>query len=366
MLIYSYKLDKYVRCILFPKLLLIPNKYNMKGSFRRKIPYVTDIDLVSNIYPEIDETNIYEKLVNLICQLKNEPTIILVYITCGTDNRFKIETGSEMELEKIKSLLNDNEASQFDFILKKYSNNFDKKIFFINEMIWDHYKLRWTPNEVLQNKKILPGDIIIKFTDIIKNNTTVLMQYFVKIESYPIGIDVVFNYKQVDLMASYQKAAEYQFKLANYSKEYYYMLFPFRYYFKGNQSLVNELDDLIEKKLGLYKQLMVRIDTYSILYNSNNLDIRIAKDIIISIIKDVNQLPDFDSTTIDQIRKVAINNSPEYKMQEWASLLIILYDEIDNAVNIVAKDYFFKYLELIPKNIRNKYYLIDEEQNRIN
>ena len=366
MLIFTYKLDKYVKYRLFPKILLLPDKYVIKGSFRRKIPYVTDIDVVSDVYPKINEENIYLELVKLIKNLGSDKQsgIILVYVTCGTDDRFKIESGSDEELESVKSLLDIKEAAQFDFLLKKYADNFNKKIFFATEMIWEHYKLRWIPKEILENRKELPGNVIVKFTDVVKNNTTLLLQYFVKIGLYPIGVDAVVNYKKVDLTAAYKSAGDYQLKLANYSKEYYYMLFPFRYYFRDNKELVKELEDLIEKKLGLYKQLMVRIDTYTILYNTNNLDIRTATDIVTSIIKDVAYLPGFKSGTPDKIRKSAINNTPEAKMDEWNVLLYVLYDEIDASVNEIAKDPFFKYLKMIPEDIRNTYYLHDNNQKK--
>ena len=365
MLIFTYKLEKYIKNKLFPKILLDPRTYVIKGSFRRRIPYVTDVDVVNNVYPTINENNIYSELIKLIRRLENQSDIILVYVTCGTDDRFKIVTGSDEELEKIKSLLDTKDATLFDLILKKYANNFNKKIFFANEMVWEYYKLRWTPTEVMADKKLLADGVIVKLSEIVKDNTSLLLQYFVKIGSYPVGIDVVVNYKPVDLTAAYKSAGDYQLKLANYSNEYYYMLFPFRHYFKQNWDIVNELNDLIDKKLGLYKQLMVRIDTYTTLYNTNNLNIRTATDIVTSIIKDTEKLPGFTSSTIDLIRKIAINNPPDVKMKEWNILITVLYDEIDAAVNVIAKDYFFKYLEMLPEDIRKQYYLVDNNQSRI-
>jgi hypothetical protein len=361
MLIFTYKLEKYITKKVLPKILLNPKKYVIKGSFRRKIPYVTDIDIVNNVYPDINKNNIYDKLVELIknLQKENDENIIFVYITCGVDERFKIETGSEAELGKIKLLLNEKEKEIFESIEKKYSNNFDKKIFYINEMIWEIYKLRWTPKNVLENKKILREGLEIKFTDIIEKNTSMLLQYFVKIESYPVGIDIVVNYVPVDLTKAYQLAAQYQLKLANYAKEYYYMLFPFKFHFKENKNISKELEDLIEKKFGLYKQLMVRIDTYHILYNTNIIDIRMATYIVSSIVKDIQHLSGFQSNVINKIKEVAQNNPPDIKIREWNTLLSVLYDEINTSVNIMAKDYFFKYYDMLPEDIKNKYYLAD-------
>ncbi|XWV24720.1 hypothetical protein QJ856_gp1063 [Tupanvirus deep ocean] len=367
MLIFTYKLEKYVKKNLIPKILLNPNKYLIKGSFRRRIPYVTDIDIVNDVYPEINENNIYDELVKLIKKIKNEPNIILINITCGNDERFRIKNGSNEELENIRDLLDTNEITEFDIIMEKFKNDQDKKIFYINEMIWKYYRLRWKPNEILDNKKVLSGNMIIKFTDIIKENTVLLLQYYIKIESYPIGVDVIVNYKKpINMESAYSAITDYQIKLANYSNEYYYMLFPLRAYFRDNKKIHHELEELIEKKFGLYKQLMVRIDTYHILYDTNNLDIRTATSIVASLIRDIKNLPQFTTNTINKIKEVSENNPPDIKMKEWSTLLNVLYDDINMAASIAAKEYFFRYLDMVPQNIRHKYYLQNEQQNRIN
>ncbi|AQN68481.1 hypothetical protein [Saudi moumouvirus] len=351
MLIYTYKLEKYVRNKLLPKLLLIPDKdkYSIKGSFRRRVPYVTDIDVVNNVYPQINKNNICENIINQINKILNDPNIILVYITCGTDDRFKITTGSEEELNQIKKLLNDKEKIEFENILEKYSEDQSKKIFFLNEIVWEHYKIRWKPQDILNGYINLPENLNKNFNDVVKNNNNLLLQYYVKLGNYPIGVDVVINYDNIDLSQAYKNAGHYQLQLANYSREYYYMLFPLRYYFKNNKEISKEIDDIIEKKYGLYKQLMVRINDYTTLYESGNLDIKTATDIVLSIIRDVKNLKDFTSDTIYQIQKVAINNSPQVKMEDWNTLLKILYKEINFDVNKKSKKYFYHYINLVPK-----------------
>ncbi|XWV25962.1 hypothetical protein QJ857_gp1118 [Tupanvirus soda lake] len=367
MLIFTYKLEKYIKKNLIPKILLNPNRYLIKGSFRRRIPYVTDIDIINDVYPEINENNIYDELVKLIKKIKNEPNIILINVTCGNDERFRINNGSDKELEHIRDLLDATEVNEFDTIMEKYKNNQDKKIFYINEMIWKYYKLRWKPNEVLDDKKILSKNMTVKFTDIIKENVVILLQYYVKIESYPIGVDVIVNYKKpTNMESTYNAVTDYQIKLANYSNEYYYMLFPLRAYFRNNKKIHHELEELIEKKFGLYKQFMVRIDTYHILHDTKNLDIRTATSIVASIMKDLKNLPNFTTNTTNKIKEVSENNPPDVKMKEWYTLLNVLYDDINMAASIAAKEYFFKYLDMVPENIRNKYYLQNNQQNRIN
>ncbi|BCS83342.1 Chain A [Cotonvirus japonicus] len=367
MLIFTYKLERYIKNKIIPKILITsdPKNYQIKGSFRRRIPYITDIDIVNNVYPEYNSDNIYEKLRDLITNLSNYPKIKLIYVTCGYDERFRLTDNLDSFFKNIKSLLTPQEILEIQTVIDTHPTNIEKQAFFINEIIWDLYKIRWTPQEVLENSKILRGGIKINFEETIKNNSSFLLQYYVKIEIYPIGFDVLVNYEKVDLISSYNNAAFYQLKLANYSREYYYMLFPFRYYFKKNPTIVKQLEFIIENKFGIYKQLMVRIETYQSLYKSNNLDIETAKSIIISIIHDVMKLKDFQTNTIQQIQNVAMDNTPEIKMHEWNILLGKLYTEINDNVNSRAKKYFFKYLNLIPKSERCQFYLKNCNESKI-
>ena len=357
MLIFSYKLENYIRKKIFKDVLMVPTKYVIKGSFRRRIPYVTDIDVVNEVYPEINGSNIYEELKKLINRVLKNPQIILVYVTCGVDDRFRINTGSDKELADMRKLLSYDDAIKFDSVLEQYKDNFDKKLFFISEIIWKYYKLRWSPKNVLDNNMELVGGVNITFTNVLETSSSVLLQYYVKIDDYPVGIDVVIVYKPTNMKMAYQSAGEYQLKLSNYSKEYYYMLFPFRMYFRNNKKILDELENLIEKKMGLYKQLIVRIDVYETLYQTKNLTLVIAKQIVSSIVKDLYSLSNFRSNTVKKIKDVFLVSRDEDKLSKWNVLLQILYDEINQLANIIAKKYFFEYLQLVPENIRTKYYL---------
>ena len=358
MLIYTYKLEKFVKSNFFPKILMVPNKYMIKGSFRRKVPYVTDIDIVNTVYPQINKTNIYDNLVTLIKRVQKEnDKIILAFIRCGYDNRFKIVTAGNDEIEPIKKLLTTNEAKEVDLIMEKYHNNQIRKIFYLNEIIWPFYKIMWSPQEVLDNKKILRAGIPLKITDVLQENSSLLLSYFLRIGSYPVGADVVVVYDKVDLKNTYEAAGNYQIRYANYAKEYYYMLFPFRYYFRDDKEKLNELNEVIEQKFGLYKQLMVRIDTYLTLYQNNLLDITTATGIVNSIVKDVAKLSDFKSNILSKISEASLNNPPDVKMAEWNILLDTLYDEINFAANSAAREYFYKFLNMLPENKRDQFYL---------
>lgn len=356
MLIYSYNLEKYILNRFFNKLLLLPNSYTIKGSFRRKIPYVTDIDIVNKIYPTIDKSSIYKKLIDLIDVVQRDDDIILVQITCGIDERFKITDASEDEINNIKKLLKPDEIIEVNKILEKHKDNTEKKIFFLNELIWPLYKLRWSPYQVLNNSMELRGNVRISFEETVEMNAILLLQYYIKIKNELVGVDVAVYYEPYKDTVSYEEAAKYYLKLSNYNKEYYYMLFPLKNYFKiHDNKTASELNDLIEKQMGLYKQLMVRIDAYRILYVTNNLSIETAKNIIINLLRDVPKLREFTTNILSKMRDVAENNPPEVKKEQWYILVNILYDQINNEASRIAKNHFDRYFNMIPNDQKNTY-----------
>ena len=360
MFIFSKKLEKYIKHIIIPKVLLVPNKYDLKGSFRRKIPYVTDVDLVNYAENDITKDKIYARLINLINSLPANVTFLL--LTCGTDNRFKLKDASDEELNNIMNLLSKSRKEELKMISEKYANDPVKRLFFANEIIWSLYKIRWNKEEVMANKKILPGNLEITLTDTIQTHGLMVIQYSVMVGNYPLGIDVAVYYSKDAGLDVYQNARDYHLKLSNFKGEYYYMLFPFRFYFKDKPELYRELNDLIEKKYGLYKQLTVRIDNYHLLYLTKVLDIKTATYIVLSILKDMKNLPDFKTNIEDKIIAVSKNNSPEVKISEWDVLLEILYDELNETVNTLSEKYFYKYLELIPQNERNRFIITESNK----
>jgi len=367
MFIFSKKLEKYIKHIIIPKVLIVPGKYELKGSFRRKIPYVTDVDLVNYAENDISKDKIYERLIELINSLPNNVTFLL--LTCGTDNRFKLTDASRGELSGIMNLLSRSRREELTMIAEKYANDPIKRLFFANEIIWSLYKIRWNKEEIISNKKILPGDVEIKLTDTIKNHGLMVIQYSVLVGNYPLGIDVAVYYSKDAGLDVYQNARDYHLKLSNFKAEYYYMLFPFRFYFKDKPELYQELNDLIEKKYGLYKQLTVRIDNYHLLYLTGVLTIKTATYIVLSIVKDIKNLPDFKTNLEDKIIATSRSTSSEFKIREWDILLEILYDELNKTVNTLSKKYFYKYLELIPESERNKFVVgsvdsVDKGKNR--
>lgn len=357
MLIYTHKLEKHIKNNILPKILLNPKKYRFSGSFKRKIPYVTDIDVVSITYPEINSTNIYQKTLEMLKKFETSDYsgIIFICIICGVDERFNLDNGTDQELDEIKSYLNTEEKNIINDIQKKYQNNSDRKIL-VYDVISKYYKLKWTKKNIIDNEMLLPGNVAVKFTDIIKKNQIMVFQYFVNINSQPVGFDIVNNYEPINMFNLYAKSAEKKIARANFFKEYYFMMCPFYGYFCKNDKICNELCHIIDKKFGLYKQLMVRIESYKKLYDTNNLNIKTATLMVNNIKKDLRRLPNFHSKTTNKIAEIAMNNLPKVKMEKWYRELNKLHSEINSVVNSASKKYFFKFLNMVPECDRNKFY----------
>ncbi|AYV85456.1 MAG: hypothetical protein Satyrvirus17_16 [Satyrvirus sp.] len=228
MLLFTPRLRKYIENRIFPKILIVPDKYYFEGDFKNEDPYITDIDVINDMYPEINKNNIYENISKLINELGSLTNIILVYIRLG-----------------------------------------------------DHFL---DPKNI-PKKKIL-----------MLENSVLVFKYIIKIESYLVQVNVVANYGYKKVLTQKQKE-----KYSNGSK-----------------------------KLGLYKQLLCRIDTYKLLYSSGKLNIKMATDIMATIVHDVEKLPFMIKTdVVDMVREIAMDNSPDNKIQGW----YVLLDDLQNDIN---------------------------------
>jgi hypothetical protein len=347
----------------------LPDEYVIKGSFSRKAPYVTDVDIVSDISGKIDEDKIYTKLLELIKKFSfdNDGDTLLVRITCGYDEKFYLKTGDQNEMDAIKKLLTPSEVDRFDAIMMKYHDDETKMIFYLNQMMWEWYRLRWSPHEIRDNEKILKGGDKITFTETFQKNKIFILQYFIRVGSYPIGFDVIIYYKEFDVANMYKIAAIRDQLEANYNKEYFCMLYVVRYYFRKDRTTWHAINDLIEKKYGIYKQFCSRIKTYTRLYETKYLTFKTAIIIVNGIMNDIHYLSDLDTNIIDKIKMVSDDKTDKItKMNNWYTLLKILGEEIFYMLNVQAKDTFYEYFNKIPQQDRHEIIIADDmNQSRI-
>lgn len=312
MLIYTLKLEKYIKNRILPRLLLQNTiDFNISEDFRMK-PYVTEIDVSSHVYPAITKATIYDRILQLIDSIQSDPSIVLIYIVCGVDNRFGLNNPKKY----IKSLLSDQDGDYYDKILQMYPNNNAKQTFYINKLTSNYYYLAWTPTEIINNSKILPGNVMIKFTDTIRESSSITLQYYVRIAKYPVPININIGYgpaKEIQCIGNTQSI----------------------------KPVINN---------SLYDQLLSRIDTYHILHNTNNLDISTAMRIVSSIVADIKYIPIGQTNIITKIKKITIDNPPNIKITKWAILLYVLYDDIKMTEARSCHELFTKRIKLAENN----------------
>lgn len=367
MIIFTYKLEKIVKKNILPRILLVPNNYSIKGSFKRKVPYITHIHIVNNVCSIINKNDIYDNIVNLINRLTKyqSQNIIILYVKCGTDPRFYISDDSKHPLQYLKNMVTAHDAHRIELIEESFKYDEKQKNYLINGLLKQYYKIHWTLEEIILNKKILPGGIKITFNDVINSESMMLLKYIVKLENIPIAIDVTIKYESCTLplgLVSSNHIINNPTKLVNYSGKYYNMLCSLKQFFKNNPVISKEIEYLIKMKFGLYQQLTSIINTYDHLYHGGKLNIRFATDIVISIIKDIEyiHIPGINYEIIKKIKDVAINNPPNLKIYKWYVLLDELYENLDSIMNTMAKDDCYKYVNMIPEEHKNqwdKYYL---------
>lgn len=354
MIIYTQKLEGYIRKVILPIILMDPTKYKLRGSFRRKIPYVTDVDISSYLFPDINKLNLYEKLIHHIDTVLDHDNIILYQIKCGYDDRFKPGNYTEDDINTIRPLLTVKEASMLDIIISKHSSDPELMNFLIGELIWSLYRIRWSIDEVVRNKKILRGGVEVKFSEALKNDNSFIMHFFVDMGEYPIGFDVVTVYDDYDFIQSVTSAHTRNIRKAVAAKEYYFMLFLLKKLI-NDKNVSEEISDIVDKKYGLYKQLLVRIESYHKLFVSGNLTYGLAKKITISIIKDIRNLTGFETDIIDMLKKAYETPDKSRVMVEWDVLLETLYAQILKEINDLTKDDFIKYYKLAPDEIKERF-----------
>ena len=290
MLIYTASLEEYIIYKILPQLLLDPSHFKIIGSFGKKYPYITSIQVIN----QANLSNIRQRLLDLIQGHLSEH-IILMSVTCGRDPRFKLRSMSDTN--ELKSLLNSKELDTINWIESLKTISPEQKLKLINKIIRHKYKLRWTPEKISQNEMKLSGNKSITFDSVLQNNKYLVLQYFVYIKSIPIGFDVITVYES------------------------------------EIPEILEISENKIEKKFGLYKQLIIRINTYNLFFVSKKLNMCTAKNIIISILRDIQiGLPDIkNSNILIKIRNVAENSDPKYKLHQWNILLGFLQDELVTA-----------------------------------
>lgn len=357
MLIYSEKLKKHIEKHILPKILLISGNYSTYQGEPLPI-YLTDFHVAQVVYPKINPTNIYEAIIKTIKKIDKDDEIFITTIKCGTDDRFQLFSIDKNNTKHIRSLLDDKEKEKFDYIIKKYQTDLGKQLLKVNEFLEPFYRLDWSTKEIIDDAKKLRGNKKIKFSEVLAENAFFMIECLTKLNTQLIGINTIIIYQPYDRDIAQTLELFYQLHLSIPSKKDYYLLYLLGNFFRNaeNKEITNEIDTILEKTLGLYKQLIFIIDGYQWLYQNNFLDIETAKGIIANVLNDIPYIPDFKSNVPDKLRDVATNNTPATKMHEWGILLTVLHFELGISMNSIAKGYFDNYLNKLEPYKKKNFY----------
>lgn len=336
----------------------------------------------------IDEfvKDIYSTIIDNIVQLQSSKDAQFVRLVCGYDDRFDIKTRS---LQNIKPLLSDDSLHEINRIESEYSDEKVRK-FFIDEVIHDLHSIKFSVDEIIANKKTLPGGLEVSLTDMLKKNTIFKIKYSLDVPQltplsrkpqgsylYPFGIDFVVVYPNPTVPQSpNQFPSDYYYYLANYKKEYYYLLFIMRRYFNNifkNKncyylfSNINEIKDMwrkintiIDEDYGAHNQLIEEIKHVNKLVSYDKINEERLEEIYSQIVNDIRSiLPPLERNRFTKFVNDNTPKPPSRNMQSINAFLKMIQDYLESYINNKSKIIFFEYLKFIPKEDHSLIYIAD-------
>lgn len=348
MLLYDSKTFGYIKYRILPNLLLAPKKYRITGSFARETPYITDIDVNNVVHPKINKTNIHSKILDLFKKFGGKicEDIFIVAMRCGEDERFFFTDNFDKDIERFKTLLSDEQIKDIDNITSKNKNNTEKNKWEINNYLKKIRNIYWYTDEVLSDEKILPGNVIVNLSTLLNINTHVIVHAYARIKICPIDFDLNIIYDKsyytdtfkTDISERLVAQKNEFFNTDNYFDKLFFIRNRMRAIKNENYT---KIEDHMEKKYGLYKQLLHRIKNYFSLKKINMLCDNYAIGIIHYILYAVKYLPEFNSNIPDlMINKL----KKKYNVDQ---LLKNLYDEIYETIGRLSKDIYFEFVNKI-------------------
>lgn len=258
MLIYSDDFDNEMRKVLDK---ILPFKkgstYDIKGSYKRKIKYITDIDVVLKLpkyFSTLSDTD-FGKIVSKILRkymfsLPNDENYIFVHMITGDDDRFTIKTKDDLTKLFDQQMI---DVTDMDNFLKM-------SVAEINEHLSSYKKLRWTKKEVIKGIKVRFGKEFL-LSEVLSNKRLFTLVSASFYNDYIYSFDITCLDRQIKLSDIYQRYYEPAIQRANNEGYPYFILRligRFLDHTKTDQNLSNEIFEIVENKLGAYKQLMLR------------------------------------------------------------------------------------------------------------
>jgi hypothetical protein len=348
MLLYSADLKNYVDTIIIPMILISP-KYFYIGTFAKKYPYVSDIDITNIIdcSKPLSSKSKFDKIMSNI-NLDNK-NILFNYISCGYDDRYLI-IDPVKDLERLinKHLLSDKDINDLNLIISKQTE-LQGQIVSMQYYLTKYSTIRWTKKEIQAGIKVLKGDKVITFNDELNTNYTAIFHFFVIYNNYYIPMDLALvcdnaiESKPATLIMA-NRIIPNVYLYMKYNKEYYFMLKGMLKYFYSKPEYA-EINRIIEYKYGIYKQLLIQISHLAYLISDKLIPIRIQSRIINNIVHDLYKYIKINDPELNELSVIIPSDSNSKRIVQ---ILDRMYDIVNTKMNLLTKNSYYKYLALLP------------------
>jgi hypothetical protein len=332
--------------------------YRLYGTFSRKPIYVTDIDINNILYKP---TNPQQKA-NLIKQIHrlvdiNTPNLFFTSLTCGKNEQFVFQNNQPPEnILHLKPLVEQmyQNGTIFSFYYKLLNSYFaniesttdkhirDKSTTGITDTFLYLSKIRWNREQVkgynkVDNKKLTLDDCIL-------DSPPILHFMMLTKEGYYVPIDVAFTYKgqyQNQSSDKQSKSTTQRIQDLLENEHYFYALQVSRRYYKNDPTKSQQVYELVEKKYGNLKHLMIRL--YHLIaiisndYLKEEIWLQLLKDFTTEIKKEINKNKEHEDEELNKL----IDNLGKYKKDHDKDKLVTKLLNISSILN--------QYVQLLAK-----------------
>lgn len=348
MLIYSDNLERLIRRKFLSRILISPKNFKLKGSFSRKTQYVTDVDVCTYFDPVYLEkpARIYERLRKIVYYIAGQSEVIFVEAKCGYDDTYMIVDASDVELDRVSKKLRPGDRVTFDKLVKEHGHDRSILVIALRAFFKKIYRYHWSLEEIYYDQKVCYDGSIVRLTDVLMENDNILVRYFINCQGYYIGVDSANYYSKKARVSVREK---YNDLLPAYRQEkmYYPALFIMRY--RLRKTHYDAISRIIDRKYGVYKQLLTQIDNYLKMLALDLIDYPIAENIRSKLLVD---LPNSSHVNLsDLLQKLR----ESHDLFDWSVTLRKIQDRLEEYLNTDSRNAYYQCLELLPTEERSMY-----------
>jgi hypothetical protein len=350
MLLYSEDLFKYVDKTIVPMIVFSGStgsiNYFYVGTFRKRFPYISDIDITNVITCQQNQTmqTRSARLMELVT-LDNK-NVLFNYLSCGYDTRYVI-TDPQQDLVRLRdqNLISSKDVDELNSILSAQLT-LDGQTTGMQYYLTKYSTLRWTKKEIQNGFKKSFDGLVIVFSEVLAANYTAILHFFIIYRNYyiPADLALVCDNKLMDV----NRIIPDVYKYMKYNKEYYFMLKGMKKFFSGKNEY-GEISRIIEYKYGIYKQLLIQISHLSYLIEDALISVRIQSRILTTIIADIRKYTKIGDAISDVNELSLLNPNKPGDSTRIVQLLNKLYGVINQKMNTLTKDSYYKYLAKLPE-----------------